>query len=128
MIIDTTQSNVKQHTDRCGCPKCLHDQVDKGILPLVNFLDDFGGIVTQWSCEGHSGVDIPYVDFYAEDFESILFLLKEMEGAPCSIVVQYDHESFTFLRFAIHFENKEHLSVMIKWIKECWLERILVKR
>ena len=100
--------------------------VDNGILPLVNFLNDFDGITTVWSCEGDSKTkgarNLPYVDFYAEDFESVLFLLKEMEGSPCEVTIRYNHESFISMRFAIHFEYKEHLNMMIKWIKECWVK------
>ncbi len=98
-------------------------QVDIGIIPLVDFLNGFDGIITRWSCEGYPArskkVDLPYINFYAEDLQSIQFLLKELQSAPCTVHIQSASELIS-MSFAIRFENKEHLDQMIKWIKECF--------
>ncbi len=100
-------------------------EVDIGIIPLVDFLNGFNGIITRWSCEGDPdkpkkvSVDLPYITFYAEDLESVQFLLKELQGAPCSVIVDY-HNYLVPMRFGMRFENKKHLNMMLKWIKECF--------
>ena len=98
--------------------------VDVDIIPLINYLNGFEGIITRWSCQGDptpklatKSYDLPYVTFVAEDLVSLKSLLEHLDGAPCEIIVEYFNEFIAF-RFNIRFEDKKYLKLMLEWIKK----------
>lgn len=97
--------------------------IDVEIIPLINYLNSFEGIITRWSCQGDlkpktkGQYYLPYVTFIAEDFISFKKLLEHLNGAPCEVVAEHFNELIT-MWFSIRFASKEHLKVMLKWVKK----------
>ena len=96
--------------------------VDEGIIPVVQFLNEFSGIWTIWSCQGDelsndddSGY-YPYVTFFVEEMTALRSLLHYLRGAPCEVVIEPWTDYIPF-RFAINFADRNHLDTFVKWIK-----------
>lgn len=100
------------HTTEEIAIKSAH--VDKGIIPLVKYLNSFNGIQTIYSCEGRGdGDDIRasewlYVVFTAEDFASLRRFLETITMFSFSVSVGFYNEFVPF-RFTIQFGSCEQL-------------------
>ncbi len=44
--------------------------IDVGIVPLVNWLNSFHGIMTRWRCEGGGPNDLPYIVIWVNESTS----------------------------------------------------------
>lgn len=87
--------------------------VDKGIVPIVRFINGFDGIRTIWSCQGDSpGAGnpqaLPYVTFAADDMESLRDFLQALTSAPCEVVVEYHNDLMPFW-FHLRFLGVDHM-------------------
>jgi hypothetical protein len=83
--------------------------VDKGVAPVVKWLNSFDGIVTRWSCEGDGGNDPPrkpYVLFYCEDPMDLIRVAKRDNWG---ISVHY-YEPSGGLRYVLEFPNAAALN------------------
>ena len=79
-------------------------EVDKGILPVVKWLNSFEGIFTRWSCEGDLTCN-PYVIFYCENS---LDLVQVCMWVNCAATVEVSCDS-CMLRYKLVFATKQAL-------------------
>jgi len=89
-------------------------KVDDYILPVVQWLNDFPGVTTQWSCEGVPGDDVenkPYVVFCCEDTEYLSMILKSLKDYA-RVEIEF-YTDFCPVRFCIKFDSKQQLQSFI---------------
>lgn len=106
------------------------EDVDKKIIPVVNWLNSFNGICTLSCCEGYSKKEIEkdkelsyrsYVLFSCSNNWSLMQLMQKFtyfnSSWPARTEVNFYPEYNYPIRYSIVFENKSVLKKFIKWIK-----------
>ena len=103
--------------------------VDKGIVPVVKFLNGFAGVRTLYSCQGGedgcqgdtgcqgdaAGSSVPYVVFAADDMDALRAVVRSLAYAPCTVEVHWHNDLLPF-RFRIAFSGQAHLGRFLHWM------------
>jgi len=102
---------VKKHTTEEVI--ILKASIDKAIVPVVNWLNDFSSVVTQYCCEGHDGNwdSKPYVIFTASCIQDLMDITRKTDGFA-DIVINCS-EGLLPLRFWLKFGNKKLMKSFI---------------
>lgn len=90
-------------------------EVDKGILPVVKWLNDYDQVCTFHSCEGSAGSK-PYVSFIIEfDFGNTLNHILTMVEDYARVEVSYHIGT---RRYCIRFDSGKDLKNFIDFIED----------
>ena len=71
------------------------EQIEKGIEPLVEILNEFEGIQTFGSCEGHDGGCLAYVNWKAFSLDGLNYSTFILKNAINNIWNKIDNENFS---------------------------------
>lgn len=95
-------------------------EVDTKIVPLVNWLNHFKGVTTEWSCQGNehtcngwNKVGTPYVVFYCVDSLSLIRILHDVKRLGDMTVDFYEGS----LRYELRFATIEDLDFFLRLIR-----------
>ena len=97
-------------------------EVDKGIVPIVNWLNSFNGIYTRYSCElGTTFITLPKFDFEDKYFPHVIFYcdhqidLREVayRTRNFAVIIAHYYEFTAGLRYQIVFHSSEYLKRFI---------------
>ena len=114
--------------------------IDRGIKPVVKWLNDLYSVNTEHCCEGDEQEDIgkrkgeedeegrisvgqkPYVTFTCNDVDMLTYILQTISGyGECKIDI-VDREYFPYFKYCINFYTKDHLRIMVRRIKNDTVE------
>jgi hypothetical protein len=70
-------------------------QIEKGIEPLVEILNEFEGIQTFTSCEGHDGRCLAYVNWKASSLDGLNHSTFILKSAIKTVLEKIDNENFS---------------------------------
>jgi hypothetical protein len=85
-------------------------EIDKAIVPVVEWLNGFGSIHTKWSCQG--GDDYPpYVVFACDLMEDLIKVVKRMEH--CGRVEIRPIDDIRGLDYTVVFTNVDAMKNFI---------------
>ena len=106
------------------------EDVDKKIIPVVDWLNSFNGICTLYCCEGYSKKEIDkngrlsfrsYVLFSSSDNWSLMQVMQKFNKFadiwPARVELNFHPEYNYPIRYHMVFEDKSVLKKFIKWIK-----------
>lgn len=91
--------------------------VDVGMIPIINWLNGFEDVYTQYCCEGNSDKKnpiSPYVLFFCTNQVNLLRILSATEGWA-DTEVQYAEGS---LRYYLRFSSKHNMEVFKDYLKK----------
>lgn len=98
-------------------------KVDIGIAPVVEWLNGYRDIYTQYSCQGGGGIPYPYVVFFAFDYLDVQEVLEKThkfaelreEDFPNDYdCLPEDHSYVSNTRFVLSFHTSNHLVEFLK--------------
>lgn len=101
--------------------------VDKGVVPVVNWLNSYNDVFTQYACEGYTeeekkngiGHNNPYVIFfcfYEPDMTDILSTIFPYQDITCEIEYgskTQHYNSYHGIRYILRFKDKKDLKFFI---------------
>jgi hypothetical protein len=106
---------------------CKKISVDAGIAPLIEWMNNLNGVVTQFSCEGKkkeisteigfSTNIMPYVAFYCFNHSSLYYVFEFI--APYAETIRVGaFPKYSQNRYSFYFKNKKDLKACIQNLPE----------
>ena len=92
-------------------------KIDKLIIPVVNWLNEFEYVFTKWSCEGggHGHNEKPYVVFSCDSAEELAKISRRV-GDFGQLCIRPPY-NIRLMDYSIEFISKKALKVFISVIK-----------
>lgn len=97
--------------------------VDKGIIPVVEWLNNFPGIITNFSCEGYESREEfskPYVQFIVNNLDSLIAIFSILSRFQKYYYFGEEHLEFDYYgNFCnLYWGKRKHLKSFIKYLKK----------
>lgn len=89
------------------------EDIDIGIVEIVNWLNSFESVITKFSCEGYGKegdpyVGYPYVTFICDDKIDLMNILRIL-GNSATIEVSLEYINRSNLQYTLRFPSKTSL-------------------
>lgn len=97
--------------------------VDKGVRNIIKWLNSYANIITNWSCEGDSFGNTPYVVFTCGqyDLSNVLQTIDDWNKRPIrkfvTIEVSFYEEGYSPIRYAMYFHDVKSVRSFERYIR-----------